>query len=162
PMSASNMTKCDYDPKANVKTDGGIDIVASPKAPRGVSYYATLGQSFRVATWSQIPCLDADKPDSACANSDTFEVAYKSAPSSLRKVHAYDTGPIAIVAHRRGGLIGRRLLKEFGTAGGRIKWFVTLHTPHKGSGLSARATAVDNMTSAFIKALPKDAAKIAE
>jgi pimeloyl-ACP methyl ester carboxylesterase len=160
PMTASNMAKCDYDPKANMKTDAGIDIVPSPKAPRGVSYYETLGKTFRVATWSQIPCLDADSPDAACENSDTFDAAYRSAPWALRKVLDETTGPIAIVGHSRGGLIGRRLLKEFGNAGGRIKWFVTLHTPHRGSGLSARGAALDDVTSVMIKALPKDAANI--
>src|SRR5258706_11502430 len=160
PMSASNMAKCDYDPKANMKTDAGLDIVTSPKAPRGVSYYDTLGKRFRGAAWSEIPVLDRGKADSACANSDTFDVAYKSAPWALRKVLDETTGPVAIVGHSRGGLTGRRLLKEFGAAGGRIKWFVTLHTPHKGSGLSATASSMNDATSALIKALPKDAAKI--
>src|SRR5215831_807214 len=41
PMSASNMKKCDYDPKAGMKTDGAVDIVTSPKAPRGASYFST-------------------------------------------------------------------------------------------------------------------------
>ncbi len=159
-MSASNMAKCDYDPKANMKTDAGIDIVTSPKAPRGVSYYDTLGKSFRVATWSQIPCMDADSPGSACETSDTFDAAYRSAPWALRKVLDETTGPVAIVGHSRGGLIGRRLLKEFGNAGGRIKWFVTLHTPHKGSGLSARDAAVSDMSAAMIKALPKEVSNI--
>ena len=160
PMSASNMAKCDYDPKANMRTDAGIDIVTSPKAPRGGSYYDTLGRSFRVATWSQIPCMDADHPDAACETSDTFDAAYRSAPWALRKVLDETTGPVAIVGHSRGGLIGRRLLKEFGNAGGRIKWFVTLHTPHRGSGLSARDAAVSDMANTMIKALPKEVSKI--
>jgi pimeloyl-ACP methyl ester carboxylesterase len=160
PMSASNMAKCDYDPKANMKTDAGLDIVTSPKAPRSSNYYDTLGKSFRVATWSQIPCMDGDHPDAACENSDTFDAAYQSAPWVLRKVLDETTGPIAIVGHSRGGLIGRRLLKEFGDAGGRIKWFVTLHTPHRGSGLSARAAAMNDVSAALIKALPKEVAGI--
>jgi hypothetical protein len=159
-MSASNMAKCDYDPKANMKTDAGIDIVTSPKAPRGVSYYDTLGKSFRVATWSQIPCMDADSPGAGCEDSDTFDAAYRSAPWALKKVLDETTGPVAIVGHSRGGLIGRRLLKEFGDAGGRIKWFVTIHTPHKGSGLSARDAAVSDMANTMINALPKEVSKI--
>ncbi len=160
PMSASNMAKVDYNPKAIMNTGVGLDIVTSPKAPRNVNWYDTLGRSFRVATWSQTPCMDADHPDGACANSDTFEAAYQSAPWALRKVLDETTGPIAIVAHSRGGLIGRRLLKEFGDAGGRIKWFVTLHTPHRGSSLSARAAAMDTTSAALIKKLPKEVASI--
>lgn len=160
PMSASNMAKVDYNPKAKMKTDAGLDIVTSPKAPRNINWYDTLGRSFHVATWSQTPCMDADSPSAACENSDTFDAAYRSAPWALRKVLDETTGPIAIVAHSRGGLIGRRLLKEFGDAGGRIKWFVTLHTPHKGSGLSARAAAMNDVSAAMIKALPKEVAAI--
>jgi pimeloyl-ACP methyl ester carboxylesterase len=160
PMSASNMAKCDYDPKAILNTNAGLDIVTSPKAPRNVSYFDTLGKSFRVVTWSQIPCIDADNPDAACSASDTFDAAYRSAPWVLRKVLDETTGPVAIVGHSRGGLIGRRLLKEFGDAGGRIKWFVTLHTPHRGSGVSARAAAMNDVSAALIKALPKEVAGI--
>ena len=78
----------------------------------------------------------------------------------LRKVLDETTGPIAIVAHSRGGLIGRRLLKEFGDAGGRIKYFVTLHTPHRGSSLSSRAAAMNDVSAALIKALPKEVSGI--
>lgn len=162
PMSAANMAKCDYDPKANMKTDSGLDIVTSPKAPRNVSWYNTLGTSFRVATWSQIPCMDSDNPSAACENTDTFDTAYKSAPWALRKLLDETSGPIAIVGHSRGGLIGRRLLKEFGNAGGRIKYFVTLHAPHRGSGLSARAAAMNDTSAALIKRLPKEVSKIIE
>lgn len=161
PLSASNMAKCDYNPKAIMNTVG-IDIVTSPKAPRNVSWYDTLGKSFRVATWSQTPCIDADSPSAACQNSDTFDAAYQSAPWALRKVLDETTGPIAIVAHSRGGLIGRRLLKDFGDAGGRIKWFVTLHTPHRGSGLAATANAMNDVSAALVKALPQEVRGIVE
>jgi pimeloyl-ACP methyl ester carboxylesterase len=160
PMSASNMAKVDHDPKATMKLDAGLDIVTSPKAPRNVNYYDTLGKTFRVATWSQIPCMDADAPAAGCENSDTFDAAYRSAPWALKKVLDETTGPVAIVGHSRGGLIGRRLLKEFGDAGGRIKWFVTLHTPHRGSGLSARSAAVSDMARAMISSLPKEVSTI--
>ena len=162
PMSSSNMAKCDYDPKANMKTDSGLDVVTSPKAPRNISWYNTLGASFRVATWSQIPCMDSDNPSASCENTDTFDAAYQSAPWALRKLLDETSGPIAIVGHSRGGLIGRRLLKEFGDAGGRIKYFVTLHTPHRGSGLSARAAAMNDTSAALVKALPNEVSKIVE
>jgi pimeloyl-ACP methyl ester carboxylesterase len=155
PMTASNMAKVDYNPKAILNTVS-IDIVTSPKAPRNVSWYDTLGKSFRVATWSQTPCLDADSPSTACVDSDLFDSAYKSAPWALRKLLDETTGPIAIVAHSRGGLIGRRLLKDFGDAGGRIKYFVTLHTPHSGSGLAGMANAMNDVSAAMVKVLPKE------
>ncbi|QJR16582.1 esterase/lipase family protein [Usitatibacter palustris] len=161
PTTAANMARVDFDPKLPLSVGGTLDLVYSGKAPRNVNYFSTFGQHFKVATWSQMPCHDSDNPpDAACNAADVFEAAYRSAPWALRKVLDETTGPIAIVGHSRGGLVGRRLLKEFGDAGGRIKWFVTLHTPHKGSGLSARTAAMNDITANIIKLLPKEAADI--
>lgn len=162
PMTASNMAKVDYNPKALLSTVGVDIYTTSPKAPRNVNWYDTLGKTFRVATWSQTPCVDSDSPSTACQDSDTFDAAYKSAPWALRKVLDETTGPIAIVAHSRGGLIGRRLLKDFGDAGGRIKYFVTLHTPHFGSSLAGTVNAMTDASAALVKVLPKEVRGIVE
>jgi hypothetical protein len=44
--------------------------------------------------------------------------------------------PVAIVAHSRGGLVARHLLKSMGSAG-RVRSLITLHTPHQGSEMAA-------------------------
>ncbi|MGH7562134.1 MAG: esterase/lipase family protein [Gemmatimonadales bacterium] len=45
--------------------------------------------------------------------------------------------PVALIGHSRGGLLIRKLLKEKRTLPGmeRVKWVVTLHSPHQGSEL---------------------------
>lgn len=49
--------------------------------------------------------------------------------------------PIVLMAHSRGGLLIRKLLKNKGSAGGRVRWVITLHSPHHGSEV-ARTPAV--------------------
>ncbi|MBZ5540586.1 MAG: hypothetical protein LAN61_08720 [Acidobacteriia bacterium] len=85
-----------------------------------------VAQGFTVATWSQ-PCCN-------------FEKAYDSAKRALAQF-AGDVGvmypaappPIALVGHSRGGLLIHKLLREQGSLGGRIRWMITIHSPHHGS-----------------------------
>jgi hypothetical protein len=83
-------------------------------------------QGFTVATWSQ-PCCN-------------FGQAYPSAQQALAQF-AGDTAAmnpsapplIALVGHSRGGLVIHKLLRDSGSLGGRIRWAITIHSPHHGS-----------------------------
>jgi pimeloyl-ACP methyl ester carboxylesterase len=157
PFLAWNLKDIDFDPKATAVVNGAVGVALSPKSPRR-NWFDELGRTFRVASWDQVPCIAAATgiPSATCQASDTFDAAYQSAPWALRKLLDETTGPIAIIGHSRGGLIGRRLLKEFGNAGGRIKWFVTLHSPNRGVTFMGKAAALDDTGMAFLKALPED------
>ncbi len=84
-------------------------------------------QGFTVATWSQDQLKIADAMPSARAAFDSL-MAHTAARSP--------TAPpaVALVAHSRGGLVVRQLLKEKGSMS-RVKWVITLHSPHHGSQL---------------------------
>lgn len=101
-----------------------------------------VSQGFTVATWNQVPCMDTAKmPSNKCLDSDVFDAAYPSAKEALAHLATLTTEDLALVAHSRGGLVGRKLLKESPAAlpaAGRVKWFVTLHTPHHGSSMATR------------------------
>jgi hypothetical protein len=43
--------------------------------------------------------------------------------------------PVALLGHGRGGLVIRQVLKELGTRG-RVRWAITLHTPHEGTEMA--------------------------
>jgi pimeloyl-ACP methyl ester carboxylesterase len=83
-------------------------------------------QGFTVAAWSQ-PCCN-------------FAAAYPSAQQVLAQF-ASDTAAmnpsappeIALVGHSRGGLVIHKLLRDQGSLGGRIRWAITIHSPHHGS-----------------------------
>jgi hypothetical protein len=83
-------------------------------------------QGFTVATWSQ-PCCN-------------FAAAYPSAQQALAQF-ASDTAVmnpsapphIALLGHSRGGLVIDKLLHDQGSLGGRIRWVITIHSPHHGS-----------------------------
>ncbi len=84
-------------------------------------------QGFTVATWSQ--------------NQLTMAAAMPSARQALDSLLAQTAAaspaappPLALLAHSRGGLVVRQLLKEKGSSG-RVKWVITLHSPHEGSEL---------------------------
>ena len=83
-------------------------------------------RGFTVATWTQ--------PGS------TFDEAYPSVETAFERLLS-ETGsqPIALVGHSRGGLLIRKLLKEHENTD-RVKWAITLHSPHQGSEF-ARAPA---------------------
>ena len=90
-------------------------------------------RGFTVATWSQ-------------GKESNFHEALPTALEALDRFAA-DTAalnpaappPIALVAHSRGGLIARGVLKQKGNAGDRIRWLVTLHSPHQGSEMGRAA-----------------------
>ena len=83
-------------------------------------------QGFTVAAWSQ-PCC-------------TFADAYPSAKTALAQFAA-DTAAlnpaappaIVLIGHSRGGLVIHKLLRDQGSMGGRIRWAITIHSPHHGS-----------------------------
>lgn len=103
-------------------------------------------QGYTVATWNQVPCMDTDKvPSTKCLDSDLFKVAYPTAKQALAYLATQTTEDIALVAHSRGGLIGRKLLKETDESFApikRVKWFITLHSPHHGSSMAAKGNAL--------------------
>jgi PGAP1-like protein len=84
-------------------------------------------QGFTVATWSQNQLTMAAAMPSAREAFDSL-LAQTAAASPAA------SPPVALIAHSRGGLVVRQLLKEKGTAG-RVKLVVTLHSPHQGSEL---------------------------
>lgn len=104
------------------------------------SFWAYLtAQGFTVATWDQAPCMDEGKhPSRACLDGDTFDAAYPSAKAALEELARLSgSAPIALVGHSRGGLLARRLLKDAGLPSrSRVKWLITLHSPHQGSSLA--------------------------
>jgi pimeloyl-ACP methyl ester carboxylesterase len=159
PTQTSNVKAFAYDNKATPKFDSAFDVELSPPAPKN-NWFDGLGRSYKVASWNQVPCLATSSHQSAsCQDQDSFENAYRSAPWALRKLLDETTGPIALVGHSRGGLIIRRLLKEFGDAGGRIKWVVTLHTPHHGADYATALSKLDGGVGKVINDLPKKVRK---
>jgi pimeloyl-ACP methyl ester carboxylesterase len=115
-------------------------------AGKAGSFWAYLvKQGYTVATWDQIPCMDtASPPGAACRDQDLFEPAVKSAQEALAEL-ARLTGnaPIALVGHSRGGLVARRLLKDPAQPGrDRVRWLVTLHSPHQGSSMATAGVAM--------------------
>jgi len=142
----------------DVSATAPLQVKFSP-AMSSRDFYNTLSASdMKVATWNQHPCIFAAKgavPSNSCLNGDSFANAFKTAQWALQKMVASTKGPIALVAHSRGGLVARKLLKLHGDAGGRIKWLVTLHTPHYGTSISTNADkAYDNMEGAFQTIFP--------
>ncbi|MFN0181754.1 MAG: esterase/lipase family protein [Gemmatimonadales bacterium] len=86
-----------------------------------------VAQGYTVATWSQPGLTFAEAVPSALA-------AFDSLVSNTRARSPAAPPPVALIGHSRGGLLMRRILKDKGSAG-RVKWFVTLHSPHGGSDL---------------------------
>lgn len=84
-------------------------------------------QGFTVATWSQKQLTMADAMPSA-------RVAFDSLLAQTAARSPTAPPPVALIAHSRGGLVVRALLKEKGSSG-RVKWVITLHSPHQGSEL---------------------------
>lgn len=84
-------------------------------------------QGFTVATWSQKKLTMADAMPSA-------RLAFDSLLAQTAARNPSAPPPVALIAHSRGGLVVRQLLKEKGSQG-RVKWAITLHTPHQGSEL---------------------------
>lgn len=147
PRAQWNIRKIAYDPKSEPHVDD-----ASAKHPfrhewssgaPGENFWDALAKDFSVATWNQVPCIAAASvPSTSCLASDSFERAYESATWALAKLLAETKGPVILLAHSRGGLVARRLLKEFGDANGRIKQLITLHSPHGGTYISSKPNAI--------------------
>lgn len=83
------------------------------------------GQGYTVATWTQDGITVADAMQSTRAAFDSL-LAQTAARSPRTPP------PVALVGHGRGGLLIRQLLKEKGSMG-RVKWVITLHSPHTGT-----------------------------
>ncbi len=85
-----------------------------------------VGKNFTVATWNQ--------------PGEKFAEAYESAEDAFGALLNSTTGPIALIGHSRGGLVIRKLLKEKvlkqNIGAGRVRWVITLHSPHTGSELA--------------------------
>lgn len=88
-----------------------------------------VSQNFTVATWTQ-PL-------------ETFDQAYPSAQeayaqflSVTQAMNPAPPPPVALLGHSRGGLLIRKLLNDYQGSGGRVKWVITLHSPHSGSELA--------------------------
>ena len=100
------------------------------------NYVALLKQQgFTVATWTQ--------------RGPSFERAYQSAVEAYNNFRidtaALNPGsppPIALLAHSRGGLVVRRLLKEQEKDMERVRWVITLHSPHHGSEMARAASQI--------------------
>jgi hypothetical protein len=103
----------------------GKDRAAWDKANNWFDYLVQRG--FTVATWSQ--------------NMFTVAAAMPSAREAFDSLLAHTAArspgappPVALVAHSRGGLLVRQVLKEKGSMN-RVRWVVTIGSPHAGSEL---------------------------
>lgn len=86
-----------------------------------------VARGFTVATWSQEKLRMSDAMPSSREAFDSFLVL-----TAARSPGA--PPPVALIGHSRGGLVIRQLLKEMGSKS-RVKWVITLHSPHQGSEL---------------------------
>lgn len=126
------------------KIEGGVRSIVLSKvdshADEDGSFWKYLvAQGFTVATWNQVPCMDTDDiPSQKCLDSDVFDTAYPTAQQALTYLAALTKEDIALVAHSRGGLIARKLLKDKDLPIARVKWVITLHTPHHGSSMASK------------------------
>lgn len=87
------------------------------------------GRGFTVATWTQPEGLINAALPSAI---EALETLAQQTASISPQAHP----PIALIGHSRGGLLIRAVLKEKGNLGGRVRWVVTLHSPHDGSEMA--------------------------
>jgi pimeloyl-ACP methyl ester carboxylesterase len=106
----------------------GDDAATWDRTHGWFEYLAALG--FTVAAWSQPGRSFEDAAPSALEAFDSL----------LAQTGARSPGappPIALVGHSRGGLLIRMILKQRRARPeiGRVKWVVTLHSPHQGSEL---------------------------
>jgi len=156
PHTSWSLRNIYFDPKKEPK-DKTLSL--SPPAPRRNFFDFFVAEGMSVYTWNQAPCIAASSlPGAACRESDTFDKAYESARWALRKILDETDGPIALVGHSRGGLVIRRLLKEYGTSG-RIRWVVTLHSPHHGTSIAGRPAKLESEVDALISLAPKELAE---
>jgi hypothetical protein len=88
-----------------------------------------VNQGYTVATWTQ--------------DGLHLEPAYQSAKKAYAKFLQETAGqkssappPVALIAHSRGGLVIRKLLKDPETDVRRVRWVITIHSPHQGSEMA--------------------------
>jgi hypothetical protein len=109
-------------------------------------YLASRG--FTVAAFSQAQPMIADAMPTA-------RDAYDAFLAETQKKFPDAPPPVCLLGHSRGGLIIRNLLKERKTAP-RVKWVITLHSPHGGSDVARTPAVVEEKIRARIaEALPK-------
>jgi hypothetical protein len=106
----------------------GNDPAAWDREHNWFDYLVGLG--FTVASWSQPGTSFEEAIPSALLAFDSLL-----AQSRARSPNA--PPPVALIGHSRGGLVIRKILKERRARPeiGRVKWVVTIHTPHQGSEL---------------------------
>ena len=123
-------------------TDRNLEINAN----NFFDYLASRG--FTVGAFSQGAPMIADAMPTA-------RDAYDAFLAETQKKFPDAPPPVCLLGHSRGGLIIRNLLKERKTAP-RVKWVVTLHSPHGGSDV-ARTPAVveEKIRERIAAALPK-------
>lgn len=143
----------DWEPK---KTDGTsvlpkvkglirefVTSKVNKKADERGSFWKRLtDEGFTVATWDQMPCMDEGKmPSDKCLDADVFDTVYPTAKDALAYLASQTSEDLIVIGHSRGGLLGRKLLKETDAdlpALKRVKLFITLNTPHKGSSMAGK------------------------
>jgi Predicted acetyltransferases and hydrolases with the alpha/beta hydrolase fold len=91
-------------------------------------YDYLIKNGFTVAAWTQPGLTFSDAAPSALTAIDHF-----AADTKLQFPDA--PPPIALIGHSRGGLLIRDLLKKKGNLG-RVRWAITLNSPHRGSHLA--------------------------
>jgi hypothetical protein len=96
-------------------------------------YLASKGLT--VAAFSQAQPMIADAM--ATANE-----AYDAFLEETRKLNPASPPPVCLLGHSRGGLVIRQLLKDRGSAP-RVKWVITLHSPHGGSDVARTPKVVE-------------------
>ncbi len=106
----------------------GNDPAAWDRTHNWFDYLAGFG--FTVAAWSQPGLSFEEAVPSALAAFDSL--------LALTRARSPGAPPaIALIGHSRGGLLIRRIVKERKASSdiARVKWVVTLHSPHQGSEL---------------------------
>lgn len=86
------------------------------------------GKGFTVATYTQRPGTIAEVLD----QSDSAYVQFMKDTAGLNPT---SPPPVAVIAHSRGGLVIRHVLKREGGMG-RLRWVITIHSPHQGSEMA--------------------------
>jgi hypothetical protein len=106
----------------------GNDATSWDRQYNWFDYLAGLG--FTVATWSQPGKAFEDAVPTALE-------AFDSLAAQTRARSPSGAPPIALLGHSRGGLLVRQILKARRQSRdtGRVKWVITLHSPHHGSAL---------------------------